>query len=211
MPLILDNIWHRYDDTDWILRGISLKVSPGQSTALVGPSGSGKTTVLNLAAGLMNPVKGNVTRQAVERKGYVRSTADTAFVFQAMNALERRSVLDNVAVALVGLGQRYDDARFSATRSLNGVGLSHRLRESARTLSGGERQRMCVARALIVQPTFLFADEPTGQLDATNTAMVIEALLAGTNSGTAVLIATHDLSIAERCDTVVALDSGKVQ
>jgi len=208
-----------------ILRGISLSVHPGESVAILGASGSGKSTLLGLLAGLDAPSAGEV-RLLGENIGELDEDGRAAlragrvgFVFQSFQLLPALTALENVLLPLElnpahdGLSGRELTAR--ARAALDQVGLQARARHYPHQLSGGEQQRVAVARAIVDRPAVLFADEPTGNLDAETGARIIDLLfgLAGADDtgpagGAALLLVTHDPALAERCDRVVHIRDG---
>ena len=208
-----------------ILRGISLSVHPGESVAILGASGSGKSTLLGLLAGLDAPSAGEV-RLLGENIGELDEDGRAAlragrvgFVFQSFQLLPALTALENVLLPLE-LNPAHDDLSSReltarARAALEQVGLQPRARHYPHQLSGGEQQRVAVARAIVDRPAVLFADEPTGNLDAETGARIIDLLfgLAGADDtgpagGSALLLVTHDPALAERCDRVVHIRDG---
>ena len=208
-----------------ILRGISLSVHPGESVAILGASGSGKSTLLGLLAGLDAPSAGEV-RLLGENIGELDEDGRAAlragrvgFVFQSFQLLPALTALENVLLPLE-LNPAHDDLSSReltarARAALEQVGLQPRARHYPHQLSGGEQQRVAVARAIVDRPAVLFADEPTGNLDAETGARIIDLLfgLAGADDtgpagGAALLLVTHDPALAERCDRVVHIRDG---
>ena len=133
------------------------------------------------------------------------------WVFQTVNVLSRRPVEDNAMLGLLAQGVEREKAHREALRALDRVGLSTFASRPARSLSGGELQRLCIARALAVRPRYLLADEPTGQLDKTTSASVIDALQMGRDGDTTVVIVTHDMQVAARCDLTLSISDGRLQ
>jgi putative ABC transport system ATP-binding protein len=200
-----------------ILRGVSLRVAPGELVALVGPSGSGKSTLLGIAAGLDAPTAGRVVIDGTDVTGMperplsrLRSRR-VGMVFQAYNLLPTLTALENVELPLLVPGQpRRPPGR--ARELLAGLGLGHRLHHRPSQLSGGEQQRVAVARALVTDPALLVADEPTGNLDTAAGEALVDVLLAvRRRHGTAVLVATHNLALARRADRVLQVCDGVVE
>ena len=198
-----------------ILRGIDLSVRPGESVALLGPSGSGKSSLMAVLAGLERPTGGSVrvtdldfatldeNGLAVARRGRI------GIVLQAFHLLPTMSALENVAVPLELAGET--DAFTRAETELSAVGLGHRLRHYPAQLSGGEQQRVAIARALAPRPALLFADEPTGNLDATTGTAIMDLLFARhADTGATLFVITHDARLAERCARVVELRDGLI-
>ncbi len=209
MSLTATGIRHQYTPVDPIvLDGLDLSINSGESVALMGPSGSGKSTLLAILGGLTNPTDGSVEIDgsdpvAATREGWI------SWVFQANNALGRRTALDNVTLPLLVLGEERTHAETKATRTLEAVGLASKTSSIARSLSGGELQRVCIARALVTEPRFVLADEPTGQLDAATSQQVLDALWKARADATALVIATHDSIVAARCERVLSLREGR--
>lgn len=199
-----------------ILRGIDLAVGRGRTAGLVGPSGSGKSTLLMVLAGLERPSEGAV-RVAGEdltrlnEDGLARfRRAHVGIVFQSFHLIPTMTALENVAIPLEFAGRA--DAFERAAEELKLVGLGHRLSHYPGQLSGGEQQRVALARAVVGDPEILLADEPTGNLDQTTGADIIELMfdLHARKSATLLLI-THDVNLAARCEQVVHLRDGLVE
>jgi len=186
-----------------ILTDVSFSAAERSSVAVIGPSGSGKSTLLAVIGGLMKPTSGQITF------GGTRSTV--AWVFQTTNVLSRRSALDNVSLGAVARTGSAVGARRVGLDTLDRLSIGHLAERKAGSLSGGERQRIVIARALAGAPALLLADEPTAQLDRVNAGMVADALIAGSTGGATVIIATHDPSVAERCDTIIDLANQDVR
>jgi putative ABC transport system ATP-binding protein len=197
-----------------VLKNITLSVEPGGFLAIVGPSGSGKTTLLGLLAGLDQPSTGTVTLDGVRlgaltEDGRARLRGErVGFVFQSFQLVPTLTALENVLVPLELLG-RPDVAR--ARRLLADVGLAGREHHYPAQLSGGEQQRVALARAFVNTPRILFADEPTGNLDAATGATII-ALMNRLNqaNGTTLVLVTHDQLLADRARRTVRLADGEI-
>lgn len=214
MSLEVTGITHRYGRRAPVLQGVSLRVTPDASVALVGPSGSGKTTLLSILGLLARPAEGDVLidgRRVGGREAGALRVRDFGWVFQGTNTLPQRSAIDNAAMGLLARGLGANEARRRAGAMLEAMGIGPLAERAARTLSGGELQRVCIARALASEPRFVLADEPTGQLDSATTEVVIEALISNRPAGTSIVIATHDPLVASRCDVVVRLRDGQVE
>jgi putative ABC transport system ATP-binding protein len=216
--LEVENLGKSYDQAERtlsVLREVSFSVPPGGTLAIIGPSGSGKTTLLGLCAGLDQPTTGEVridgrALSALDEDGRARMRNELiGFVFQSFQLIPTLTALENVMVPLELRGGR--QARSAAAEWLTKVGLGDRLNHYPAQLSGGEQQRVAVARAFITQPKLLFADEPTGNLDAETGHRIIE-LLFGLNqaAGTALVLVTHDPELAERAERILRLRSGAV-
>lgn len=184
-------------------------IDPGSITAVVGPSGSGKTTLLSIAGLLLRPKAGTVLFDGVLVNDR-RCPSGIAWVLQTANALGHRSVLDNVALGLIGNGVSHVEARRCAGESLDVVGLGAARDRRGRELSGGELQRVNVARALIGGPKILFADEPTAHLDRDNADLVVRSILELRDPITSVVIATHDPLVSNCADRVVEVVNGRL-
>lgn len=198
-----------------ILHDVSFEVEAGESLAIVGTSGSGKSTLLGLLAGLDVPSSGSVILQgtnlfALDEDGRARLRGELAgFVFQSFQLLPALNALDNVMLPLELVGAK--DARERATKALEQVGLSARAHHLPKHLSGGEQQRVALARAFVTRPKILFADEPTGNLDAATGAQIIELMLnLNRAQGTTLILVTHDEALAARCNKQMRLEAGRV-
>ena len=198
-----------------ILDDINLNVAPGESLAIVGASGSGKSTLLGLMAGLDTASDGNVFLDghdlgALDEDGRAALRASrVGFVFQSFQLLPSLTALENVMLPLELAGR--EDARRGAEIILDRVGLADRLHHYPKQLSGGEQQRVAIARAYAGEPMILFADEPTGNLDRKTGERVGELLFdLNHEQGTTLVLVTHDVRLAERCDRVVELDGGRI-
>ncbi|MDD2929252.1 MAG: ABC transporter ATP-binding protein [Sideroxydans sp.] len=198
-----------------ILHDVSFAVEAGDSLAIVGASGSGKSTLLGLLAGLDVPSSGNVSLNGTDiftlnEDGRARLRGELAgFVFQSFQLLPALNALENVMLPLELVGM--SDARQRAEESLVQVGLMARAHHLPKHLSGGEQQRVALARAFVTRPKILFADEPTGNLDAATGAQVIELMLELNRAqGTTLILVTHDDKLAARCKRQLRLAAGQV-
>ena len=215
--LRLDSVRKVYGTADnpvTALDGVSLTVRPGTFTAVMGPSGSGKSTLLRLAAGLDEPTHGNVFVAGTPMSGSETQLTKlrrqrVGFVFQQFNLLPALSVLQNVLLPLRLAGRMVDvDA---AKGILDRVGLSDRLDHRPAELSGGQQQRVAIARALVMNPTAIFADEPTGALDSKSAADVLALLQEAVRRfGQTVVMVTHDPIAAAHADSVLFLADGRI-
>jgi putative ABC transport system ATP-binding protein len=197
------------------LQNVSFQVEPGETVAIVGPSGSGKTTLLGLLAGLDRPTGGRVLLDGTDLGAL--SEDDRArlrrekigFVFQSFQLIPTLTARENVAVPLDLAGDGGGAAR--ADELLDRVGLGGRGHHYPTQLSGGEQQRVALARAFIHRPAILFADEPTGNLDAATGARIIELMMElNRELGTTLILVTHDLELAGRMRRVIRLADGAV-
>ncbi|WP_269629727.1 ABC transporter ATP-binding protein [Pelomonas sp. BJYL3] len=198
-----------------ILHDISFTLQARESVAIVGASGSGKSTLLALLAGLDTPSHGTVRLQGQDlyaldedARAALRA-AHVGFVFQNFQLLSNLTALENVMLPLELRGDR--EARAQAQAMLERVGLGQRLYHYPRVLSGGEQQRVALARAFVQRPALLLADEPTGSLDFATGAQVM-ALMFELNreAGTTLVMVTHDLAIAERCERQLRIEAGRL-
>ena len=199
-----------------ILADVTLAIRRGETIAVVGASGAGKSTLLALLAGLDEPTSGKVwlaghdlTTLDEDGRAAVRAR-HVGFVFQSFHLVPSLTALENVMLPLE-LARRAD-ARQGAREVLARVGLAGRLGHYPRQLSGGEQQRVAIARAFVTEPDVLFADEPTGNLDATTGTKVAD-LLFGLNASTrtTLVLVTHDRTLAARCARSIHLDAGRIQ
>jgi len=191
-----------------LLSNVNFEIQSGEAVALMGPSGSGKSTLLHLLGGLATPGSGQV-RWGNESPDY-RRAREVAWIFQTVNVFRRRSALDNVAIGLYAQGLRWHECIERSSDIFEAVGLSYCRDRLVDDLSGGELQRVVVARALVGAPLLVLADEPTGQLDATTSLAVIEALLRARPNNSTVIVATHDSDVAGACGRILQLENGSV-
>jgi putative ABC transport system ATP-binding protein len=201
------------DSSLTVVKDISFTIEAGASCAIVGPSGSGKTTLLGLCAGLDQPTSGSIRLAGVDlgsldEDGRARVRNDfVGFVFQNFQLIPTLTAIENVMVPLELRGEK--QSRPEALRLLQRVGLEDRLSHYPAQLSGGEQQRVALARAFINRPRILFADEPTGNLDAETGHLVIENLFAlNASLGTTLVLVTHDMELARRAQRVIRLKGG---
>jgi len=206
----------RSGDSDLvILREIELAVTPGEAVAIVGASGSGKSTLLAILAGLDTPSAGEVHIEGTslfaldeDLRAELRGRS-VGFVFQSFQLLPALTALENVMLPLELSND--DKAEELARQMLVRVGLGERLHHYPKHLSGGEQQRVALARAFVVRPKLLFADEPTGSLDAEAGAAVIGLLFdLNREYGTTLVLVTHDEQLASRCQRVLRLAAGRI-
>ena len=199
-----------------ILEDVSVQINPAEFVFVVGQTGSGKSTLLRLIYMDVMPIKGNVivgkyNSQTIQKKEkpYLRRTL--GIVFQDFRLLEDRSVYDNVAFTLHVTGTPGKDIKKSVLRALADVGLSHQRNKMAHELSGGEQQRVVIARALVNNPLFLLADEPTGNLDPETSWDIVQLLKAINTRGTAVIMATHNHDLVKKMNArVLEIRDGKL-
>jgi len=199
-----------------ILDQVSLQVSFGERIAIIGASGAGKSTLLGLLAGLDLPTSGKVwlggsELTALDEDGRAALRAnEVGFVFQSFHLIPSLTALENVMLPLELAS--HEQPLQAAMQALQNVGLGERAGHYPRQLSGGEKQRVAIARAYVVQPTVLFADEPTGNLDQQTGETVIDILFRMNQEyGTTLVLVSHDLGLAERCDRIIQMDAGRIQ
>jgi cell division transport system ATP-binding protein len=199
-----------------ILDDVSLQVKPGDFVFLVGATGSGKSTLLKLIYMDLAPTKGTVSvgqysTENIENseKPYLRRTL--GIIFQDFRLLDDRNVFDNVAFTLHVTGAKSKDIRKRVLRTLGDVGLAHQRNKMPNELSGGEQQRVVIARALVNNPSFLLADEPTGNLDPATSLEILQLLKNINTRGTAVLMATHNYDLVKTVhERIVQVQNGKL-
>jgi putative ABC transport system ATP-binding protein len=198
------------------LNGVSLEVQEGEMLAIMGPSGSGKSTLMNILGCLDQPTSGKywlagdlVSSLNDQELAAVRNR-QIGFVFQSFNLLRRTTALNNVELPL-RYGGKATQGTGLAKAALERVGLGHRLKHHSTELSGGEQQRVSIARALVMSPSIILADEPTGNLD-TRTSHEIMGLLQELNQkdGVLVVIVTHEQNISEHCERVISIRDGEI-
>jgi putative ABC transport system ATP-binding protein len=197
-----------------ILDRVSLEITQGESIAIVGASGAGKSTLLGLLAGLDVPSEGKIWLgheeiTALDEDGRAALRADNVgFVFQSFHLIPSLTAKENVMLPLELTGT--GNATESALQALRTVGLEARSGHYPHQLSGGEKQRVAIARAFVVNPTLLFADEPTGNLDQQTGETVVDLLFRmNAETNTTLVLVTHDPGLASRCDRVLHMDAGR--
>jgi cell division transport system ATP-binding protein len=211
----LFHVYKSYAADVQALVDVSLEIDKGEFVFLTGPSGAGKSTLLRLIFCAERPTRGqllvggrNVARLAASAVPYLRR--NVGVVFQDFKLLPRRTVEENVAVALEVVGAPRRVVRQKTWAILKQVGLAHKLHQYPPRLSGGEQQRVAIARALVNEPQILLADEPTGNLDAERSREIMELLEAASSRGTTIIVATHDQRLLERDKRVIGLQNGRL-
>lgn len=200
-----------------ILKGLDLTIEAGESVAIVGASGSGKSTLLHLLGALDTPTWGklhfldrDMGAMSPEEKAAFRNR-EIGFVFQFHHLLPEFSTVENVAMQAIISGMPHAEAYGLAREALDKVGLSGRVEHKVTTLSGGERQRAAIARAILLRPRVLLADEPTGNLDATNGQAIIDLLFGlRDRHGATLVMVTHSAELAARCARTIRLRDGRI-
>jgi ABC-type lipoprotein export system ATPase subunit len=211
-----ESLWKSYDEgTIAVLKGVDLEAFEGQTIALCGPSGCGKSTLLHLFGGLDSPDRGHVSVNGVEINRGTNLLRllrhEIGFVFQLHNLIPDLTLEENCLIPTVaaGIDRRTANARLRQLAEC--TGLTPRLGHRIQKLSGGERQRTALCRALMNRPKILLADEPTGSLDEGTSTQVFNLLLdLVANEGITLLMATHDRSLADRCDLLLEMREGRV-
>jgi putative ABC transport system ATP-binding protein len=199
-----------------VLKGIDLKVFPGELVAVMGPSGNGKTTLLNCLSGLDEIDGGTVLVDGADihampdAKRTEHRARRMGFVFQSFNLIPVFTAAENVELPLLVTGVKAKDARRKAEQMLELVGLGHRLRNRPPELSGGEQQRVAIARALVTEPAIVWADEPTGNLDSETAGAVLSLLQEVHAAGQTIVMVTHDAVIGRAGTRLVQVTDGRI-
>jgi putative ABC transport system ATP-binding protein len=198
------------------LDDVSEHVAPGEHVAIMGPSGSGKSTLLNVIGCLDRPTAGRYVLDGREVSGLddaeltlVRREV-IGFVFQSFHLVPRLTAAENVELPMVFAGIPRDERRARVTAGLQAVGLAPRMDHRPDQLSGGERQRVAVARAMVMRPRLLLADEPTGNLDSRSGQQALELLDRLHADGLTLVVVTHDANVARRADRVILMRDGRI-
>ena len=199
------------------LSKVSISVPRGELLGIVGASGSGKSTLLHLVGTLTRPTAGSVfidgfdtSELSDEALSGIRSR-NVGFVFQDFFLLPGVTATENVGNGLLYSGTPGRERKRRAKAMLERVGLSHRLAHLPNEMSGGEQQRVAIARALVHDPSFILADEPTGNLDSQNTASLMELMVSLNHDGATVILITHDPEVAEMCARQITLKDGRIE
>lgn len=214
------NLYKTYtsDETDYdVLKNVNLQIKPGECAAIIGKSGSGKSTLMHLLACLDIPTRGSVTLDGSDFSLLSEKERDTlrnekfGFVFQQFFLNGRDTVLENVMLPLRIRGATQYKMIKAAMDALEAVDLKNKEGKKAKDLSGGEKQRVCIARALIGKPQYVFADEPTGNLDSATGEMIEKMLFEmNKNLGITLIIVTHDSDLAAKCERIIELKDGAI-
>ena len=200
-----------------ILKNINIKIKKGDLVALLGPSGSGKSTFLHLIALLDDPSVGEIyfdskktTKFSDAEKDEIRGKK-ISIIYQQNNLLNEFTALENVEIAMMANKKSLNESTLLAKRMLNKVGLSHRCNHFPSDLSGGEQQRVAIARALINDPELILADEPTGNLDRSNSNDIFNLFLKSKSKNRSIIYATHNRQLANRADYKLSIIDGNVK
>ena len=196
------------------LDGVTLTIDRGEFVAIIGQSGSGKSTLMNILGCLDIPTYGDywldgtdITERTDRELAHIRNK-EIGFVFQSFHLLPKLTALDNVALPLLYGGVKKEERRERARAALETVGLSDRIDHRPDQLSGGQCQRVAIARAIVGKPRLLLADEPTGALDSASGAQVMELFHQLHDSGSTIIMITHDRGIAHHADTIMTIKDG---
>jgi len=198
-----------------VLHGATLAVNRGEIVALCGPSGGGKSTLLHIMAGIDHADEGEVIIDGVSLDSDLKRTAmlrdRIGFVFQLHNLIPDLSLEENCLIPCVASGMKSSEARERMNELVKRIGIEHRVKNRIQDLSGGERQRAAICRALMNRPDIILADEPTGALDEKNREQVFDLLLElVADEQSTLVMATHDMELAERCNRVLTVKDGEV-
>jgi putative ABC transport system ATP-binding protein len=198
------------------LRGIDLRIDPGELVAIMGPSGSGQTTLMEILGCLLQPSAGRYcfrgrAVEAISPDGLAALRGEEiGFVFQSFNLLPRLSAVENVELPLSYRAVPRRQCRDRAAAALARVGLAERARHLPAELSGGERQRVAIARALVNEPSVILADEPTGNLDSETGEAILDLLLSLQRDGATIVMVTHDPRIGARGERLITIRDGRI-
>lgn len=219
-PIIeLQNVSKEYHNEDLVtpvLYNINFKIEKGEFVAIMGPSGSGKSTLMHILGFLDKISTGkyifngrDVSTLEEDELAQMRGT-EVGFVFQAFHLLPRTTILENVMLPLIYTNVSEKERIKRATEALNAVGLSHRMQYSPGQLSGGEKQRSAIARALVNNPSVIFADEPTGNLDSKSGLQVMRILQKLNEEGHTIILVTHEKYTAEHAKRILRVSDGNI-
>ena len=212
----ISKIYHPGENEIRALSDVSLTIHKGEFVAIVGQSGAGKSTLMNLLGCLDTPTDGayilegsDVSTLSDQQLSAIRNR-QIGFIFQGFNLIPSLTALENVELPLIYRGVGREERRRAARESLERVGLSNRMRHRPAEMSGGQQQRVAIARAIAAHPPILLADEPTGNLDSTSGADVMDILRSLNRDGHTVILITHDSGIAATIDRVVHIQDGQI-
>lgn len=216
----LKDVWRTFqvgDSEVHALRGVNLSIGPGEHVALMGPSGSGKSTLLHIVGCLDRPSRGSYLFEGQDTLGLSEAERShlrqhrIGFVFQFFHLLSRLTAQGNVELPMLFAGVPREERAEKARKALESVGLAKRAGHRPDQLSGGERQRVAIARSVVMEPSVVLADEPTGNLDKSSARDVMELLEAMNARGLTLVVVTHDPAIAERSRRVVRIADGAIE
>jgi putative ABC transport system ATP-binding protein len=215
----MENLWRTYqmgDQEVHALHGVSESIEAGEHVAIMGPSGSGKSTLLNILGCLDSPTRGTYYLDGIDVAG--RPEAELAetrlrrigFIFQSFHLVPRMSAIENLMLPMIFAGIDPKQRHERALEALDAVGLADRAEHKPSELSGGQKQRIAIARATIMGPNLLLADEPTGNLDSRSGAQVLDLLGTLNRAGRTLLVVTHDPAVARRANRVLVMRDGEI-
>jgi putative ABC transport system ATP-binding protein len=216
----LENVNKIYNSTvikAHVLKDIDLEVHPGELLTILGPSGSGKSTLLHMMGLLDTPTTGKVflndkdVSKLTEDEAAAERGKDIGFIFQAFNLIPSLTAVENVMLPMQIYDFDDEEARETAEETLKRLGMGDRLQNRPNQLSGGQQQRVAIARALSMRPSFLLADEPTGNLDSKSGEDVIELFQELNDEGKTIVIVTHDSDLTAHADRIIFLRDGKIE
>lgn len=211
----IEKIYGKHTAKTHALRGINLHISEGEFVSIIGKSGCGKSTLLHILGGMDRPSSGQYLFQGKEVSGYTDGELahfrnHIGFVFQAFHLINELTVLENIAVPIGYRGESAKRRRDKSLEMLDMLELSHLAKKYPNELSGGERQRIAIARALVTDPQLVLADEPTGNLDEKNGAVILDILMNIHQRGCTVIMVTHDLEMAQSAPRIVRMEDGLI-
>ncbi len=220
-PIIrAEDLWRTYQmgaEEIHALRGVSFRIEPNEYVAVMGPSGSGKSTLMNLIGCLDTPTRGTyvlrgkvVSEMNDDELAAIRNR-EIGFVFQTFNLLPRASALHNVELPLVYAGVAKEARLERAREALRTVDLTDRMHHKPNELSGGQRQRVAVARALVMKPSILLADEPTGNLDSATGEEIMRLFEKLHGDGNTIILVTHERDVADHAHLTIHIRDGKIE
>jgi putative ABC transport system ATP-binding protein len=215
----MEDLWRTYhmgDQEVHALHGVTESIADGEHVAIMGPSGSGKSTLLNMIGCLDSPTRGTYYLDGVDVAGLPEDhlagirLRRIGFIFQAFHLVPRLTALENVALPMIFAGIDPKERRERSMQALVAVGLLDRATHKPSELSGGQKQRLAIARATIMGPGLLLADEPTGNLDSRSGAQVLDLLGDLHRAGRTLIVVTHDPAVARRADRVLVMRDGEI-